>query len=92
MYASNWGIPAVTFPILIPLALALGASPIITLGAIVSAGTFGSHACFYSDATVLTSQSCRIKNLEHAFTQFPYALIAAGLSVIAFLIAGFMFQ
>lgn len=89
---SNWGIPAVTFPILIPLALALGASPIITLGAIVSAGTFGSHACFYSDATVLTSQSCRIKNLEHAFTQFPYALIAAGLSVIAFLIAGFMFQ
>ncbi len=89
---SNWGIPAVTFPILVPLALALGASPIMTLGAIVSGGTFGSHACFYSDATVLTSQSCRIKNLEHAFTQFPYALISAGLAFIAFLVAGFMFQ
>ena len=89
---SNWGIPAVTFPILIPLALAMGASPILTLAAIVSAGTFGSHACFYSDATVLTSQACRIKNLEHAFTQFPYAVISAGLAVIAFLIAGFVFQ
>lgn len=87
---SNWGIPSITFPILIPLSLALGASPIITLAAIASGGTFGSHACFYSDATVLTSQVTRIKNLEHALTQFPYALIAAILSTIAFLIVGFI--
>lgn len=89
---SNWGIPALTVPIIIPLALAAGADPIVAFGAIVSGGTFGSHACFYSDATVLTSQSCRIKNLEHAFTQFPYALIAAGLAIIGYLIVGFMFQ
>lgn len=87
---SNWGIPALTVPIIIPLALAAGANPIIAFGAIVSGGTFGSHACFYSDATVLTSQSCRIKNLEHAFTQFPYALISAGLAVIGYLIIGFV--
>jgi Na+/H+ antiporter NhaC len=89
---SNWGIPALTVPILIPLALIAGAHPLIVFGAIVSGGTFGSHACFYSDATVLTSQSCRIKNLEHAFTQFPYALISAGLAVIGFLILGFTLQ
>lgn len=87
---SNWGIPALTVPIIIPLALAAGANPIVAFGAIVSGGTFGSHACFYSDATVLTSQSCRIKNLEHAFTQFPYALIAAGLAIVGYLIVGFM--
>lgn len=85
---SNWGVPAITFPILIPLALACGADPIITLGAIVSGGTFGSHACFYSDATVLTSQCTKIKNLEHAFTQFPYALISAILALICFLVVG----
>lgn len=89
---SNWGIPALTVPIIIPLALSAGANPIMVFGAIVSGGTFGSHACFYSDATVLTSQSCRIRNLEHAFTQFPYALIAAGLAVIGYLIVGFAFQ
>lgn len=88
---SNWGIPALTVPILIPLALAGGANPIVTFAAIVSGGTFGSHACFYSDATVLTSQSCGIENLEHAFTQFPYAMISAALAVILFLISGFMF-
>lgn len=89
---SNWGVPAITFPILIPLAIAVGASPIITLGAIVSGGTFGSHACFYSDATVLTSQCTKIKNLEHAFTQFPYALLSAILALICFIVAGFVFQ
>lgn len=88
---SNWGIPALTVPILIPLALAGGADPIITFGAIISGGTFGSHACFYSDATVLTSQSCGMENLEHAFTQLPYALIAAGIAIVGFLICGFAF-
>ena len=33
---SNWGIPALTIPILIPLALAGGANPLIAFGAIVS--------------------------------------------------------
>ena len=88
---SNWGIPALTVPILIPLALAGGANPILVFAGIVSGGTFGSHACFYSDATVLTSQSCGIENLEHAFTQIPYALISAGLALILFLISGFVF-
>lgn len=88
---SNWGIPALTVPILIPLALAGGAHPIITFAAIVSGGTFGSHACFYSDATVLTSQSCGIENLEHAFTQIPYAIISAVIAIILFLVSGFVF-
>lgn len=88
---SNWGIPALTVPILIPLALAGGANPLIVFGAIVSGGTFGSHACFYSDATVLTSQASGIDNLEHAFTQFPYAVLGALLSLIGFIICGFVF-
>ena len=88
---SNWGIPALTVPILIPLALAGGANPLIVFGAIVSGGTFGSHACFYSDATVLTSQACGIENLEHAFTQFPYAVLSAIIALIGFLVCGFVF-
>lgn len=88
---SNWGIPALTIPILIPLALAGGANPLVVFGAIVSGGTFGSHACFYSDATVLTSQCCGIENMEHALTQIPFAAVAAGLTTIGFLICGFAF-
>lgn len=88
---SNWGIPALTIPILIPLAFAGGANPLIVFGAIVSGGTFGSHICFYSDATVLTSQASGIDNLEHAFTQLPYGILSALIALVGFVICGFVF-
>ena len=53
--------------------------------------TFCSHACFYSDATVITSSSCGIENMEHVYSQLPYTMIAAGIASILFLIAGFIF-
>ena len=86
---SNWGVPAVMVPILVPLGLALGSNPYILLGAIASGGTFGSHACFYSDATVFTSAVTKIDNMEHALTQLPYALLSAGTAFILFIITGF---
>lgn len=87
---SNWGIPAVCVPIIIPLGFYLGANPLLVMAAVLSGGTLGSHACFYSDATVLTSNSCGINNMDHALSQFPYALIATGVSLIGYLIFGFV--
>ena len=87
---SNWGIPAVCVPIIIPLGFSLGANPLLVMAAILSGGTLGSHACFYSDATVLTSNSCGINNMDHALSQFPYAAIATGVSLIGYLIFGFI--
>jgi Na+/H+ antiporter NhaC len=88
---SNWGIPAVTVPIIAPLAVLSGANVPMTLGAIVSGGTFGSHACFYSDATVLTSQASGIDNLEHAFTQIPYGFLGAVIAVLLYIGFGLAF-
>ena len=88
--SSSWGIPAVVVPIMVPLAASLGAPMLPTLAAIVSGASFGSHACFYSDATVITSAIAKIENTEHAFSQFPYALLGAGVATIGFLIAGFV--
>lgn len=85
---SNWGIPAVCAPIIIPLGAAVGANLLMVMAAIVSGGVFSSHACFYSDATVMTSTSCKIENMEHAATQLPYAMLALALSFGAFLVCG----
>lgn len=87
---SNWGMSAVVIPILIPMCEALGGNLVLTMAAIISGGAFGSHACFYTDATVLSSNSAGIDNMEHALTQWPYVLISAVLSTIAFLICGFI--
>ena len=85
---SNWGMSAVVIPIMIPMCVALNANLTLTMAAIISGGAFGSHACFYTDATVLSSNSAGIDNMEHALTQWPYVFIAAALSAVLFFICG----
>ena len=86
---SSWGLYAVAIPLVVPLAGHLGSNVLLNCGAIVSAGVFGSNACLYSDATILTAQSTECNNLENGMAQMPYALIAFGLSCIAYLILGY---
>lgn len=88
---TNWGMYIIALPIVIPLSMAVGANPILAVAAVLSAGVWGSHICFYSDATILTSAACGCDNFRHAVTQMPFGFVAAGLSAIAFLIAGFIF-
>lgn len=85
---SNWGIPAVCAPIIIPLGAACGANLLMVIAAIVCGGTFCSHACFYSDATVITSANCGIENMEHVYSQLPYTIISMIIACILFLIFG----
>lgn len=87
----SWGMYVIAFPIVLPLAEAMGVDPAIVIGAVTSAGVFGSHICFYSDATILTSTACGCDNYRHAVTQAPFGILAAILTAIAFLIVGFVF-
>jgi Na+/H+ antiporter NhaC len=87
---SDWGMSSIITPIVFPLGAALGANPILIMAAVISGGTFGSHACFYADATLLASQSSGVDSMEHALTQIPYVIIASTISVACFVIAGFV--
>lgn len=86
---SAWGVPAIVSPIILPLAMSIGANPLVVMGAIVSGATLGSHACFYSDATVLTSSCCKMNNMDHALSQLPYASCAAVLASVGYMVCGF---
>lgn len=83
---STWGLSTIVIPIILPLADHLGANPYLTLGAILSANAFGSHACFYSDATTLAASSAGLDNMSHALSQFPYAMIAATISLCLYIV------
>ena len=85
MTGSNWGVFVIVLPIVTALATNLGADMQLVIGATLSASTFGSHACFYSDATVLTAQSSGCTPFQHAITQIPYAVIAAVISIVGYL-------
>jgi Na+/H+ antiporter NhaC len=86
----SWGMYAIAIPIVIPLAVAVGADPYVCIGAVCSAGVWGSHICFYSDATILSSASSGCDNYRHAITQMPYGFLGAGLTSIAFLLIGYL--
>ena len=85
---SDWGMSSIITPIVFPLGAVIGANPVLIMAAVISGGTFGSHACFYSDATLLAAQSAGIDSMEHALSQLPYNLIACILSIVGFMITG----
>jgi Na+/H+ antiporter NhaC len=88
---TNWGMYVIALPIVIPLAMGMDVNMSLAVAAVLSAGVFGSHVCFYSDATVLTSAATGCNNFDHALTQAPFGILAAILSAICFLVAGFIF-
>lgn len=87
---SFWGTMTIASPILIPLATTLGADTILVGGAIVSAGAFGSHACFFGDAVTLASAVTGISNTDYARTALPMIIAPTAIAIILFTIFGFI--
>lgn len=87
----NWGLILITFPILIPVSLTVGANPYLVGAAIISAGAFGCNMCYICDYTMLTSSVFGLKPGYHASTCVAYSIIFAAISAVMYLIAGFVF-
>jgi Na+/H+ antiporter NhaC len=87
---TSWG----TFSIMMPIALALGATmglPLpLVIASVISGGIFGDHASPISDTTIISSMASGCEPIAHVRTQFPYAMIAGGLSSLAFLFSAWV--
>lgn len=90
---TSWGTMAILFPVVVPLAVAMGAGVGfaggenygILLGAVssVMAGAvFGDHCSPISDTTVLSSMASACDLIDHVRTQLPYALVIAGVALV----------
>lgn len=89
--ASSWGVFIIAIPIVVPIAVSVDANIPLVIGALLSASSFGSHACFFSDSSVLAAQGAGCSPMDHAFTQIPYALLGAVVSFFVFLLLGHFF-
>lgn len=87
----SWGMYAIAIPLVATLSYNMGVNPSLAISAVISAGVWGSHICFYSDATILSSSAAGCDNYEHATTQLPFGIVAAILSLIAFTLTGIFF-
>lgn len=85
---TSWGTMAILFPVVVPLAVAMGAGVgfdsgegyTILLGVISSimAGSiFGDHCSPISDTTVMSSMASACDHVDHVRTQLPYAVTVA---------------
>ena len=87
---TSWG----TFGILIPIVLSVfGAGEPITIVAIsacMAGAVCGDHCSPISDTTIMASAGAQCDHLNHVSTQLPYALTVAGVSTVAYIIAGFI--
>lgn len=85
-----WDLAAIILPIVIPLAQAMNADPILACAAVFSGAAFGSNTCLYGDGVIICAQGCQIKSIDLMFATLPYALIAGGISAVLYLIFGFI--
>ncbi len=90
---SSWGTYAVIFPIALPLAFAVSPEPLffaLNFGAILGGAVFGDQCSPFSDTTVLSSMACGADLMDHVFTQLPLALLAAGISIVLYVLIAFL--
>ena len=86
---TSWG----TFGILIPIVLAASLSPfstIISVSACMAGAVCGDHCSPISDTTIMASAGAGCNHVNHVNTQLPYALLVAGVSFVAYLVAPFV--
>jgi Na+/H+ antiporter NhaC len=87
---TSWGTFAILIPIGMPLVVNLDLPPALILAAILGGGVFGDHCSPISDTTAVSAVAAGCDLLEHTKTQLPYALIAAGLALVGYLLMGLL--
>ena len=85
---SFWGLAMIAFPIVIPVAAALGVNLFVASGALISAVCFGGHICLYSDTVILTAASTQTTPVDYFRTSVPLVMVPFAVAAIGFLIVG----
>ena len=97
---TSWG----TFGILIPIVTGVfekelanvsstGVIPsmvVICISACLAGAVCGDHCSPISDTTIMASTGAQCNHVNHVSTQLPYALTVAGISLVCYLLAGFI--
>lgn len=89
---TSWG----TFGILIPIVVNVFGSDvnnelmIIAISACMAGAVCGDHCSPISDTTIMASAGADCNHISHVTTQLPYAFTVAAVSLVAYIISGFV--
>ena len=90
---TSWGTFAIMLPIAVPVALVYSGDALTdivyaTIAAVAGGGVFGDHCSPLSDTSILASTGAASDHIDHVRTQIPYAMIAAVLTGVVYLVMG----
>ncbi len=86
---TSWG----TFGVLLPIVCAIfpsGELMVIAVSACLAGAVCGDHCSPISDTTIMASTGAQCDHINHVSTQLPYALTAAVVSFVGYILAGFV--
>ena len=87
---TSWGTFGILLPIVITVFSGVGEILIISMSACLAGAVCGDHCSPISDTTIMASAGAQCNHVNHVSTQLPYALTVAGVSVVAYILAGFI--
>lgn len=88
---TSWGSFGILIPIAGQIVIALNQPDLllITIAAVLAGSVFGDHCSPISDSTILASTGSGSNHIDHVVTQIPYAVIAAVIALIGFVVLGY---
>lgn len=87
---TSWGTFAIMMAIAIPMANIHGTDITLIVAATLGGGVFGDHCSPISDTSIISSMASASDHIDHVKTQLPYALIGGVLTVLGYLVLGFL--
>ena len=87
---TSWGTFAIMIAIAVPMANSFEINVYLAIAAALGGGVFGDHCSPISDTTIISSMASASDHIDHVKTQLPYALFAGGITIVLYLLLGFI--
>lgn len=86
---TSWGTFGIMLPIAAEVALVSDMDMLLpSLAAVLAGAVFGDHCSPISDTTILSATGAGVSHIDHVITQLPYAMLAAIVTCLGYLIIG----
>ena len=87
---TSMGTMAIMSVICLPMAISMEISIPLVAGAVFGGSIFGDHASPISDTTIMSCATTGCDIIDHVKTQMPYVLIFAAISLVLYVVLGFV--
>lgn len=87
---TSWGTFALMMPVSLQMSSVTGSSTVLAVSSVISGALMGGTCSPVSDISVLSSMAAGADHIDHIRTQLSYALLNGAVSLVLFIIAGYI--